>query len=352
MLSARRFCGSGHLGQHGGMSSRTGLKKADGQRLGPLMAAICGATTPTLHAAARRPWPLTRKALDLAFQTVGGDQRRGVTDRDMQTGSVSARLYTPDSAGADAPLLVFCHGGGFVLGSLDSHAQTCRLIGRHTACKVLAVGYRKAPEHPFPAALEDCVAAFRWAADHACELGVDPARIAVGGDSAGGNLAAGVCLQTARDPIRPCGAWLLYPFVDADIGGWPSGRIFAKGPLLSTPCAQDMLRQYTDNPREQLDQRISVIDADGLGGLPTTYLATAGMDPLRDQGEAFADRARAAGATVELRRFASTPHGFILLLVDREARQATLEACAALARLLAPKANDAQAAALAARASS
>jgi acetyl esterase len=209
----------------------------------------------------------------------------------------------------------------------------CKFIAGRVKCKVLAVRYRKAPEHPFPAAVDDATTAFRWAVANAATLGIDPTRMVVGGDSAGGNASVVVCLDTMGDTVRPRGAWLLYPVVDTDFEAWPSHRTFAEGPILSAACITDMFSQYVD-PGHAKDPRVAVLHADGIGNLPPVYLATAGMDPLRDQGEAFAERARAAGATVELRRFESLPHAFANLLIDPKARAATAEACSALARLL------------------
>ena len=210
-------------------SSVTGWRKTDGQRLGPLLGVLCGPFTPFLHLCARHPSPPMRRALDLVVQVAGLHRGAPVATRDLTAGGVPARLYTPEGIGPAAGLLVYLHGGGFVVGSLDSHSQACRFIARRTGCKVLAVGYRKAPEHPFPAAVDDAVAAFRWAVANAAELGVDPRRVAVGGDSAGGNAAVVVCLDTAADQLRPCGAWLLYPIVDAAFGAWPSDLLFWLG---------------------------------------------------------------------------------------------------------------------------
>ena len=196
----------------------TGLKRADGQRLNPMLAAICGASTLTLNTASRWPTPAIRQVLDVIFPPFSANHASDAPmcelTIDLPDGTqLPARLYEPAGAGDDAPLLVFFHGGGFILGSLVTHANTCRFTAKQAGCKVLAVGYRKAPEHPFPTALEDCVGAFRWAASHAGELGVDASRIAVGGDSAGGNLAAGVALELGPDEPGPCFAWLVYPLV-------------------------------------------------------------------------------------------------------------------------------------------
>ena len=313
-----------------GRSSRTGLRRVGRQRLGPVLAALCGPTTVVLRLATNHPSGPVRRLLDVNFALAGGSQRRGVDERRLTVTAadgapLGARLFSPAGDHGGAPLVVYFPGGGFVLGSPDSHANTCRLIARESGCHVLAIGYRKAPEHPFPGPVEDCVAAFRWAVANAGSLGADPHRIAVGGDSAGANLAANVCLSTADDAITPSAAWLLYPIADGDLTAWPSGRTFAEGPLLSLACADDMLSQYVTDA-ERAHPRVTLLDSDRLDAMPPTYVATAGMDLLRDQGEAFAERLLAAGVRASFRRFEAMPHGFALLLVDRGAREATIEA--------------------------
>ncbi len=327
----------------------TGLKKADGQRLSLALAALCGPSTLTLNIASRSPSPPMRRVLETVFPLVSLPYRNDAAMRDLTIdvpggASIPARLYEPEGVGPDAGLLVFMHGGGFILGSLASHSNLCRFTARRAGCKVLAVGYRKAPEHPFPAALDDSVAAFRWAVDHAGELGIDPSRIAVGGDSAGGNLATGIALGLDLDEPRPCFAWLIYPLVDADLTAWHSAQLFARGPLLSRANALDMVGHYAPDPAMRRDPRLSPIHSEELERMPPTYIATAGMDPLRDQGERFAERLREAGVAVQCDRFTNLPHGFDLLLIEPEARRATAATCAALADGLAAPVALAQAA--------
>ena len=317
------------------MSSRSGLKRVGDQRLSLRLAALCGPTTMTLNLASKRPTPAVRAALDKSFALVGVHRGSDVRERDLVIpgdggASLPARLFEPDGAGDG--LLVFLHGGGFILGSVGSHANTCRFAAAQARCRVLSVGYRQPPEAPFPAAFEDSLAAYRWAVAHAAELGADEQRIAIGGDSAGGNLAAAVALALGEDDVAPCFVWLLYPVVDTDFDRYASARTFLDGPLLSLHAARDMLAHYAPDPD---DARMNVLASPNLQRMPPTYIATAGMDPLRDQGDAFGDRLRAAGADAAVRRFRNLPHGFALLLVDRDARAATAEACAALARGLA-----------------
>jgi acetyl esterase len=287
-----------------------------------------------LHGASKHPSPLVRRGLDGLISVAGLHRGGRVTTRNVTAGGVPARLFSPEGVGADAPLLVFFHGGGFVVGSINSHAQACKFIADRAKCKVLSVGYRKAPEHRFPAAVDDCTAAFRWAAAHAAELGINPARMVVGGDSAGGNAAIVVALDTLGEAHRPCGVWPLYPVVDTDFDAWPSDKLFAEGPLLSGACARDMFKHYC-TPGEEKDPKLSPINSERLGELPPIYLATAGMDILRDQGEGFADKARAAGAKVEMRRYESLPHAFVNLLIDPKARAAVEECCVGLRALFA-----------------
>ena len=219
-----------------------------------------------------------------------------------------------------------------MVGDLDTHDGACRFLAAHAGATVLSVDYRLAPEHPFPAAVEDAVAAFRWAARHAAELGADPARIAVGGDSAGGNLAAGVCLLT-RDAGGPQPAMqlLLYPATDA-IGGQASRDALRRG-LPAHPADMELVRGPLPARRHRstTDPLASVLRAPDLSGLPPAYVATAGFDPLRDEGEAYAARMREAGVQVALRRHPGLIHSFAnMTAICRTARAAMLEVAGAL----------------------
>ncbi len=318
------------------MSSWTGFRRADGQRLSPRLALLAGPSTLTLNFAARHPSPIARKAVDLAFGVMGAAHGKDAPARalhvDGADGRIAAKLYEPAGLGPDAGLIVYFHGGGWVLGGLASHANGCKFLAKRAGCKVLAVAYRKAPEHRFPAAQEDCLAAYRWAVREAASLGVDPGRIAVGGDSAGGNLAASVALGLSAADQKPCMALLIYPVVDADICAYRSAQLFAAGPILGRQSMIDMVHHYAPGARAQLDPRMTVVDSDALAQMPPTFIATAGMDPLRDQGERFADRLREAGVDVESRRFENLPHGFSLLLIDPDSRRAAEECAGALGR--------------------
>jgi acetyl esterase len=247
-------------------------------------------------------------------------------------GTIPARLYVPRNASeGPRPLLVYFHGGGWVIGDLDTHDSAARFLAANAELPVLSVDYRLAPEHPFPAAIDDAFAAFRWAVENAGGLGADPARVAVGGDSAGGNLAAGVSLM-ARDDDGPAPAMqlLIYPVTDA-IGGQESRRLFADGFLLTSSDMNWFEGHYLPDAAAGQDPRVSMLRAEDLSGLAPAYVTTAGFDPLRDEGEAYAERMRAAGTSVALRRHPGLIHGFAnLTAISRSSRAAMSEVAGAL----------------------
>ncbi len=228
-------------------------------------------------------------------------------------GEIPARHYRPAN-GATAPLLVFYHGGGWAIGDLDSYDALCRLTCRDAGIHVLSIDYRLAPEHPAPAAVEDAYAAFRWCYDHAEELGAAPGQVAVGGDSAGGNLAAVVC-QLARDEGAPAPVlqWLLYPRTDFTAQTRSLG-LFARGFLLTKRDMDWFESQYLRGSGvDRADKRVSPLLAESLAGLAPALIAVAGFDPLRDEGESYAAALQAAGTAVDLRCMRSLTHGFINL---------------------------------------
>lgn len=247
-------------------------------------------------------------------------------------GEIPARLYlAPGVPAQPGPLIVYYHGGGWVVGDLVTHDGVCRFLAANAGFRVLSVEYRLAPEQPFPAPVEDAVAAFEWAAENVEQLGADPARIAVAGDSAGANLSAAVCLH-AREGSgpRPAMQLLLYPPTDA-VGEMPSRRTFAEGFLLTKGDMEWFERHYLPDGCEADDPRVSMMRACDLAGLPPAYVATAGFDPLRDEGERYAERMREAGVTVALRRHDSLIHGFAnMTAVSRTSRAAMHEVCGAL----------------------
>ena len=256
---------------------------------------------------------------------------------DGATGPLRARHYTPAEPGGPHPLLVFFHGGGWVIGDLETHDAACRLLCRHAGVHVLAVDYRLAPEAPFPAAIDDARAAFAWAAAHAAELGADPARVAIGGDSAGGNIAAVVSQETVREGVAaPAFQLLIYPAVDAS-KDYRSAELFREGFLLTQAEMDYFYNHYvTAAQAEATDPRISPLLAEDLSGLPPALILTAGFDPLRDEGEAYAQALREAGNVVALRRFAGLIHGFANMVgVSRVSRDAVVEMAGATRALLA-----------------
>jgi acetyl esterase len=248
-------------------------------------------------------------------------------------GPIPSRLYVPPlpAPEAAAPLLVYYHGGGWVIGDLDMYDDLCRLIATAAGCRVLSVDYRLAPEHPFPQPLEDAVAAFEWAAANAASLGADPQRIGVGGDSAGGNMAAVVSRMAVEGGgARPAMQLLFYPVTDA-AEDTRSRRLFSEGFILTKADMDKFEAAYLPPGVDATDQRISILRCPDLKGLPPAYVATAGFDPLRDEGEAYAVRMRDCGVRVALRRHSGLIHTFVnQTAVNRTALGAVLEACGAV----------------------
>lgn len=247
-------------------------------------------------------------------------------------GPLPARFYEPPGLGLeDRPSIVYFHGGGWTIGELDTCDCVCRFLALNTPATVLSVGYRLAPEHPFPAAVDDALAAFRWAAVDNKRLGVDPSRIAVAGDSAGGNLAAAVSLLSQDgDGPAPAMQALIYPVTDV-VGGQRSRDEFAEGFLLTKADMDWFERHYLPPGADKADPRVSMLRAGDLSGLPPAYVTTAGFDPLRDEGEAYAARMQDAGVQVTLRRHPGLIHGFANMTeVSGTARAAMLELAGAL----------------------
>ena len=226
-------------------------------------------------------------------------------------GRVAVRVYRP-VAGEALPALVFFHGGGWTIGDLDTHDVVCRQLAAGARCAVFSVDYRLAPEHPFPAAVDDCFFATDYLHRNARSLNVDPNRIAVGGDSAGGNLAAVVALL-ARDKSGPplCGQLLIYPASDQRCA-FPSHERNAEGYLLTRDAIRFFRAGYLPNPADYTDWRASPLLAASHAGLPPAYVLTAGYDPLLDEGRAYAERLAASGVKVAYKEYSDMVHGFIL----------------------------------------
>jgi acetyl esterase len=265
-----------------------------------------------------------------------GDELNNIEDRTIlgPGGELPIRIYTPAGNGP-FPVVVFFHGGGFVIGSLESHDPLCRQLAGLTPAIVVAVDYRLAPEAPFPAAVEDAWAAVLWAHNNAAEIGGDLDRIAVVGDSAGGNLSAVVSI-IARDAGGPAlsAQVLLYPTVDAR-GGYPSLDENAEGPFLTRDSMEWFFGHYCPGV-DPADPRLSPIAVDDLSGLPPALIITAEFDPLRDEGEAYAERLRQAGVDVTCHRYDGMAHVFIQLAgVVPQGRQAIEESAAVLGKAFA-----------------
>jgi len=273
-----------------------------------------------------------REVLRVTTGHTAGDQPIGSV-RSLRIADLPARLYVPEGAPPVGPLLVFFHGGGFWCGDLDSHDAACRFQAGQAGVRVLSVDYRLAPEHAFPAAHDDAAAAYAWAVEHAAELGADPARIGVGGDSAGGNLAAGVAIEAARHGW-PCAVQLLvYPSTQAH-RATRSFELFGEGFYLTRGFTARGEETYASGVPAD-DPRLSPLHADLPAGLAPALVHTAAFDPLRDEGEAYADRLRAAGAEVALTRFDDQIHGFLNIVgVGRTSRAANLRVARALATAL------------------
>jgi acetyl esterase len=265
-----------------------------------------------------------------------------VEDRQIPgpAGEITVRVYTPEGAGP-FPALVFYHGGGWVIGNIEVYDPTCRAIANNAGCVVVSVEYRLAPENKFPAAPEDCYAATKWVAENAASLNIDPERIAIGGDSAGGNLTA-VVAQMARDQGGPNLVFqlLVYPVADHHSAGMSSYEENADGYLLTRDSMIWFWEHYLDNPDDKSHPLASPLQAKDFSNLPPALVITAEFDPLRDEGEAYAAKLKEAGVPVTLTRYNGMIHGFFMMMgVLDQAKKAHEEAAAALRSAFAPKAS-------------
>jgi acetyl esterase len=272
---------------------------------------------------------------------VGGRQPIGAI-RDLlvegAVGSLAARLYVPSSrVGAEpVPTMLFLHGGGWVYGDLASHDAACRHLAEQSGVQVLAVDYRCAPENPFPAAVDDAVAAYRWLVEHLDDVNADPARLAVGGDSAGGNLSAVVAVVAAREGLPLAFQLLVYPATDFTEKA-RSRHLFGEGFYLTETFIDQCTDWYLPAGTDRSDPRASpLLETDLPAGLAPAHIVTAGFDPLRDEGEAYADLLAAHGVAVTRVRYPSMIHGFFNIVgVGREARSYNREIADVLGTVLA-----------------
>ncbi len=262
------------------------------------------------------PVATARREMDRAAPTLDVDRPADVAAYDRSVagaaGPLRARVYVPDGVRGPSPGLVYFHGGGWVVGSIESHDLTCRALASRAGIVVISIAYRLAPEHPFPAAADDAVAAARWVFANAASLEMDPSAIAVGGDSAGGNLTAVVCQALGREPRKPAFQVLIYPGTDMT-RSLPSHAMFREGFFLSKAATDWYLGHYMQPGSDMRDPRASPLFAEDLSGLPPALVITCGFDPLRDEGKAYADRMRAAGVEVESVCFEGQMHGVLML---------------------------------------
>ena len=293
-------------------------------------------------AALPKLWELGPQAARAAMRSrlLGGKDTPigAVEDRTIPgpTGAIPVRIYTPVGGGS-APLagFIFFHGGGFVIGDLETHDDLCRGLANGSMCRVLSVDYRLAPECPFPAAVEDCWAATQWICAHAAEFGI-AGPIAIGGDSAGGNLAAVVTQLAKAGGPKLAFQLLIYPVTQLGGPDTPSMRENAKGYFLERESMQWFTRLYCPDAAHRSDPRLSPLLAADLSGLPPAYVVTAGFDPLRDEGKAYADKLDAAGVPVTYVDYPGMIHGFFSMRgVIPKAREAVAASAAAVKAALA-----------------
>jgi acetyl esterase len=265
----------------------------------------------------------SRRLEDEAFSAGSGPPVERAADRriDGPGGDVGVRIYWPehtDRPDGPLPALVFCHGGGWVLGTLDSADDVCREFAARVGAVVVSVDYRLAPEHAFPAAVEDAWATLEWVRDRVDALGVDPGRVGVAGTSAGGNLAAAVALRARERGVPLAVQALCYPILDRDLDTL-SYREHADAPLLSRADMRWFWEQYLVDPSDATDPLAAPLRAEALAGSPPAVVATAGHDVLRSEGAAYVERLREADVEVSHCHYPTLAHGFLSLTdeVDR-----------------------------------
>ncbi|MDR7085915.1 acetyl esterase [Aeromicrobium panaciterrae] len=255
-----------------------------------------------------------RRQVLTSAKLTGGNQPIGaVTDRsiDGPGGPLPLRFYTPRGLKGPAPALVYFHGGAWIYGDLDSHDAVCRVLAEDAQVRVVSVDYRLAPEAPFPAAWDDCWAAWKWITENAQGLGIDATRIAVGGDSAGGNMAASVAQYASTDQsvADPAFQLLIYPRTDLSTDS-ESRRLYSEGYFLTKAFIELGDDNYLVGDEDKTDKRLSPLHHDPSGAAPA-YVVTAGFDPLLDEGKAYADKMAAAGVPVEYVCEDGLIHGFV-----------------------------------------
>ena len=236
-----------------------------------------------------------------------------ITDHYINTNDheIKVREYSPESIGNIYPAVVYFHGGGWVIGSIDSHEAFTGFLAKELNAKVFSVDYRLAPEHPFPMPLADCEAAYNWIKDNALDLGINPNRVSVGGDSAGGNLAAALCVKCQQEELAmPKAQLLIYPVTDLSLDN-PSIDEMAEGFFLTKDSMSFFREQYLENEDLVKDPLVSPLFAEDLSGHPPAVVVTAGFDPLRDEGDKYAQALRQANVEIYHRTHDSYIHGFV-----------------------------------------
>ena len=309
-----------------GTFSRLTTVNSDGERLAPEMAVVATATTKTPGMALTGKDPVTdRKRLEATSAALAEEFPPFAIEEDLTFegpgGPIGATRYRVEE-GTPRGLILFLHGGGYVLGSRASHDSAVRALAVASGADVLSVDYRLGPEAKFPAAVDDSIAAWHYAVERAPDWGIDPAKIVVAGDSAGGCLAADIALATRGDDVVPALQLLIYPVTD--MGGRTRSRDeFDAGYFLTGADIDYFTKHYLTNPGTELaDPRVSPLRSDDLSGLPPAYVVVAGFDPLRDEGIAYAEAMRAAGVPVTLERAGAMIHGFINMgLISPDARE-------------------------------
>ena len=262
-----------------------------------------------LSAAARTPYP---EGLDVETRIIDGPR------------PVRVRIYRP-RVSQPLPALIYMHGGGWVIGSIDSHDSITAAIAADTPCVVISVDYARAPEHPFPAPMEDCRAVVAWTFANASAVGIDPAAIFGGGDSAGGNLAAAMTIAFRDGPLQLRGQLLLYPCVDVDFQR-PSYISEDQAPYLKAAEMIWFWNQYCPDAEQRRNPLAVPIRCEDLSGLPPAFVVVAEHDPLRDDGHVYAERLKAAGVAVTFRPGLGLIHGFVRARALCDAAQAEHEA--------------------------
>jgi acetyl esterase len=285
-------------------------------RLQPVLDAVAASAPPPAGASVTELRANAHAAMDMMFLALAPEapEMASIVDTTVPVngGEIPVRIFTPPGD-TPLPLHVYLHGGGFWLGTIDQFEATCRATAAGAGCIVVSVGYRLAPEHAFPTAAEDCYAAVAWVVDHADDLGGDAARLSIGGASAGGNLAAVVSLMARDRGGPPLVVQVLdIPVTDLTMSQ-PSIDENGEGYLLTKKAMTDYAGYYVPDPAQRRHPYASPLFADDLSGLPPAVVLTMEHDPLRDEGEAYADRLRAAGVPVTHRRFDGQFHGSVAM---------------------------------------